>query len=347
MLDLEAEADVVPDAKYEVLDSILADAKNRLIFDPTERDCAKMRAQVLATLKAIDDVLTDHNVIYPPGDWILTLAEALQPQELTPETARAAMSHAHSEPRRARIRDHQNEKFYYMDCDILCFTYMSIGELVGLQLKFVEVPHHNFIRYHFDGAHYIDWETTAALEFTDDFYRRGFSMWTERDRVYLTSMTNDELMGYFYSTRGDRCTRLNPPKFKQAAADFERAIALRPQSPGPRNWLSWIHIAVPDFWHGSKMDAIELALRAVSVEPDCAGYLDTLATAYAEAGDWDKAQSFEKDAIKNFVPADPRYASEPDQYLKRLALFEKHITYIQAGGDPKNDPHMAPHSDRR
>ena len=283
----------------------------------------------------IDDILADHNVIYPPGDWIVTLAEGLQPHKLVSDNDfNAALLHAHTDRRRARIRDHRSEDFYYMDCDILSFMYMATGEIVQLDLKLVAAPQHNFIRYHLDGSEHINWETTVPMETSDSNYMAHVTAESIRDRVYLSSMTARETIGYFYCLRGDRCEKLQAPKFAQAASDYARSIEMYPQDGGARNQLAWLYVANPGFWSGPKIDALSLALRALSIEPLNGEVLDTLACAYAEAGDFAKAILFEQEAIKLFVPADPASAGDVEQFKVRLKAFQSGQTFLSIGGDP-------------
>jgi tetratricopeptide (TPR) repeat protein len=340
MLDLENEVDPVPVTKYEVFDSILQDAKQKVTFNPDVHEHEFRRRQVLNALRQIDDVLADHNVIYPPGDWILTLAEGLQPHTLTEADAKAALAHNHTQKRIDHIKNYKGKTFYYMDCDILSFMYMSIGELIGLDLHLVDCPTHNFVRYAFSETDYIDWETTGPEETTDKLYRMIYPNITStniEERVYLATMTPDETLGYFFSLRGARCEKLTPPNYQQAEADYKTAMHLYPQAAGPHNALAWIYVAAPGLWHGLSDMPIELALRAVSIQPHDSEFLDTLATTYAAARDFDKAIMFEQDAIDHFSVEDPAAQGDRAKFQTRLQAFNSHKTYIEIGGDPVND----------
>ena len=85
--------------------------------------------------------------------------------------------------------------------------------------------------------------------------------------------------------------------------------------------------------------------RAVSIQPHDSEFLDTLATAYAEGRDFDKAIVFEEDAINHFSVEDPAAQGDRVKFRKRLDAFKNHQTYIEIGGDPVNDkPTTAPSS---
>ena len=58
------------------------DVKARVTYDPTLKDPEAQRRQAGQILDVIDDVLTDHNFLYPPGDYDVTsLRAALAPEQ--------------------------------------------------------------------------------------------------------------------------------------------------------------------------------------------------------------------------------------------------------------------------
>jgi hypothetical protein len=65
--------------------------------------------------------------------------------------------------KRKHILAHKDEEFYYMDCDVLCFVHMAVGEVAGFELKLADVPAHNFVRCHLDDQTYFNWEMTVSL----------------------------------------------------------------------------------------------------------------------------------------------------------------------------------------
>jgi hypothetical protein len=339
MLDLESEVSAVPDSKYELLDQILADAARSIVINPLESTPALPRTKALAVLLEIDRILAEHSVIYPPGDWIDTLGDGLEPHRLSDQDALAAISHAHTDRRKRLIREHQSEVFYYMDCDILSFMYMAIGEVIGFDLKLVETPHHNFVRYLLDEHDYIDWETTWPMETSDAVYSGPeLTSLAVQERAYLATMTASETLGYFYLLRGKRWKDLKPPNLERAAADYRLAMQLYPQSSGPRNSLAWLYLSVPGF-SVKKLDVVQLALRAVSIDPLDGEILDTLACAYAESCDFGKAVLFEREAIEKFRVHDPKSAGDKQEFQTRLQGFLQCKTYLQqAGHEPLRPP---------
>jgi tetratricopeptide (TPR) repeat protein len=115
-----------------------------------------------------------------------------------------------------------------------------------------------------------------------------------------------------------------------AIAEFKVAIRLNPKNANAHNNLAWILAAGPDGVRDGTQ-AVEHATRACELtdwkDPD---RIDTLAAAYAEAGDFDKAVEYQKRAL-SFPAFEKR--SGP-QARKQLDLFVRKKPY--------RDPTLAP-----
>jgi tetratricopeptide (TPR) repeat protein len=112
-------------------------------------------------------------------------------------------------------------------------------------------------------------------------------------------------------------------KIRESLAEYELVLSNRPGATDVRNNIAWICATSPDAGVRNGARAIEL-LEPEAAKADCdANLLDTLAAAYAEAGQFDRAvQTAEKAARKArqaAVAAGPLADME-----KRLELYKKH-----------------------
>ena len=114
-------------------------------------------------------------------------------------------------------------------------------------------------------------------------------------------------------------------QLKEARQSMEEAIKAGPQPAGACSSLAWL---LATCWEDSIRDgkkAIGLATRACELSewknPD---FLDTLAAAYAEAGQFDDAVKWQKKALEHPEAFD---AAEFEQAKQRLKLYEARQPY--------------------
>lgn len=111
--------------------------------------------------------------------------------------------------------------------------------------------------------------------------------------------------------------RLAKGDVAKAVVNFKQAIELDPKFDRAHNNLAWILATNPDEQLRDGEQAVEHALQACErKEFQDAGYLDTLAAAYAEAGQFDEAVKRAKEAIA--LAAD----SDKEGIEARLRLYQ-------------------------
>jgi tetratricopeptide (TPR) repeat protein len=119
-------------------------------------------------------------------------------------------------------------------------------------------------------------------------------------------------------------------KYQLATADLDKAIYLAPRYESVLNAMAWFKAVCPETAYRDGKKAVELGKRAcVITEWRRSTYLDTLAAAYAECGDFDQAIKYENQAIskKNpgFSPKEKKWVAEDQQ--KHLQFFQSHKAY--------------------
>ena len=99
--------------------------------------------------------------------------------------------------------------------------------------------------------------------------------------------------------RGRADAYLSFGKQAEAVADYEKALEMQPEDSGILNNLAWVLATSPDDKLRDGKRAIELATKATEVtQQKEAHILSTLAAAYAETGDFEKAQHWSRLAVE-------------------------------------------------
>ena|GEM_PF-879167 len=107
---------------------------------------------------------------------------------------------------------------------------------------------------------------------------------------------------------------------KQALRDFQEAVHVMPKDSRPNSMLAWLLATCPDGRVRNGTEAVSAAKKACELSQwqrsDC---IDTLAAAYAEAGDFEQAVKYEKQSLADSSSA-PKERQERE---KRLSLFQQ------------------------
>jgi tetratricopeptide (TPR) repeat protein len=89
------------------------------------------------------------------------------------------------------------------------------------------------------------------------------------------------------------------------------------------NSLAWLLATCPEAKICEGKEAVELALRACELsEWRDWGMIDTLAAAYAEQGDFDRAIKYQKQVLEI-----GKSSNEYDKIKEHLSLYEQHRPY--------------------
>ncbi len=118
-------------------------------------------------------------------------------------------------------------------------------------------------------------------------------------------------------------------RFSAAAALLDKGISLNPDAPTALNFSAWLHATAPVAAARDGKKAIERALKACELtEWAQFGYVDTLAAAYAEAGDFEKAVDFQWYAL-SLIEGEEEHPNRAEAE-ERLRLFEQRQKYRES-----------------
>jgi tetratricopeptide (TPR) repeat protein len=110
--------------------------------------------------------------------------------------------------------------------------------------------------------------------------------------------------------------------YNQAIADYAEAMRLDPKNPGAFNNLAWMFATCPDARFRDGKRAVELARTACELTNwKELNDVDTLAAAYAEAGDFKEAVRYQEMVLR-----DPRYTNQKG-FQFRLELYRQGRPY--------------------
>ena len=121
------------------------------------------------------------------------------------------------------------------------------------------------------------------------------------------------------SERGNAYFHLG--QFEKAQADLVAALRRDPRDADAMNNAAWFRATCPEASYRNGKEAIELASRACKIDKwKDADQIDTLAAAYAEAGDFAEAERFELKAL-SVLPSGEELRPK---FQARLELYRAH-----------------------
>ena len=144
-------------------------------------------------------------------------------------------------------------------------------------------------------------EVRSALE-------ADISLLREKARTQPNNPHLRHSLGAALLARGDR---------KESAIEFRKALEFMPKDPAECNELAWTLATSPEANQRDRSIAVEFARRACELTAwKNPAYLDTLAAAHAEAGDFDSAVRRQTEAISLLSDA-----KQKEDFGKRLKLY--------------------------
>lgn len=144
-------------------------------------------------------------------------------------------------------------------------------------------------------------------------YEQALADYTQAIELYESYTAAFANRGYAHKQQGD---------YDSAISDYERAIELDPKSPAAQNDLAWLLSTASEESVRNGDRAVELATTACQLTRDRnADYLDTLAAALAEQGDYGAAVAKAEAAV---ALADDNTRGPIQQ---RLALYQSRQPY--------------------
>jgi tetratricopeptide (TPR) repeat protein len=115
--------------------------------------------------------------------------------------------------------------------------------------------------------------------------------------------------------------------YDKAITDYNEAIRLEPEFAAVYNGRAWLRATCPEEKYRDGKKAFEDACQACQLDNyKAADSIDTLAAAYAECGDFEKAVEWQEKANKMFTDAEDKQEGE-----ERLKLYRSNKAYRQEG----------------
>jgi tetratricopeptide (TPR) repeat protein len=142
---------------------------------------------------------------------------------------------------------------------------------------------------------------------------------------YNEAIRRDPKLALAYTHRGEALATKG--KLESAVKDYNQAIKIDPKHPVAYNNLAWLQATYPDERFRNGKQAVENAKKACELtEWKVGSCFDTLAGAYAEAGDFPNAIKWQQKAL-----------AQATQDAEKQEM-QKHLKQYQAGKPYREEP---------
>lgn len=282
----------------------------------TKRD-PRTKEEALAAFEAIQLALVKHNFLQPPEekDWPQTLGIALTPLTLSPDALEEILSFSSNRSRREHLN--LTKPFYFVDCDMGSQFFLAVGERLGWDIRLVELPQHNFVRWHLSESLKVNWDWVRGQSIDDSVYLSAVP--TSEDirngALYMRSLHAREAKAYYLGLIGSEAA---------VATDGERllqeAVTVLPNHPLTLNNLAWLYATDPALAKQKSGLAVRYSLAAWSTRPTHGNFADTVACSLAANGNKPLAEQIEKFAIDH--PNNPAQRESFRRNLARISAGE-------------------------
>ena len=329
ILVIEGESD--PTAAVSLrLERLIQSAVAR--FESVNLEGENEAARARRFFEAVDRILIEGDVIFPPAREIDFLSDGLRLRTLSQTEFTQAEARFGNARRLPWMRANQQAggEFCFFDCDLAAIVYVTAAERLGLPVFVVELPGHTFVRWTSKTVS-LNWDPNDGVSYPDDYYIKTWhvpvadEIWPRffeilsRARVLSTWSV---LCGREKQARGD---------FQGALSAFRSAVKADPTDFGAANELAWLLATCPLQNHRNGPEAVILAKANVAHMPR-AVWLQTLAAAQAEIGDFDAAIKTEQ-AAQHASDSALGWAS-PREILRNhhrlLAAYRRGQTFAEA-----------------
>ncbi len=116
-------------------------------------------------------------------------------------------------------------------------------------------------------------------------------------------------------------------QYDLAIKEYIKAIRIEPKFRVAYNNLAWLLATCSDEKYRDGLTALKFAKKAVDLDPESSASLDTLAAAYAAAGDFDNAIKTQEKVIQLFK--EEGKSDLLDGAENRLESYKKHIPWTE------------------